>query len=141
MTDSQKLDFLVESMARQEKRMDSLEENLMGVRRELKEEIEGVRSELKEEIQEVRSELKEEIQEVRSELQEEIQEVKEDVTYLKLVIDNEIRRDISIVAEGHLDLSRKLEEPIKGNQERETFMIRLKALETYVKEIRKERTA
>lgn len=85
MTDSQKLDFLVESMARQEKRIDSLEENLMGVRSELKEEIQGVRSELKGEIQELR----------------------EDVTDIKLVIENELRRNISIVAEGHLDLMRK----------------------------------
>ena len=77
----------------------------------------------------MRSELTEEIQEVRGELKE----VQEDVSDIKLVIENEIRRDISIIAEGHLDLSRKLDEAIKGNQERETFMIRLNALETYVK--------
>ena len=152
MTDSQKLDFLVESMARQEKRMDSLEENLMGVRSELKEEIQGVRSELKEEIQEVRSELtekiegvrselKEEIQGVRSELKGEIQELREDVTDIKLVIENELRRNISIVAEGHLDLMRKLDESIKVQQEQEKLMVRVNVLETYVKELKKEKTA
>ncbi len=130
MTDSEKLNFLVEAiaqqseaMARQEERMDALEKNL------------------KEEIQEVRTELKEEIQGVRSELGEEIQKLQKDVTGIKLVIENELRKNISIVAEGHLDLSRKLDEAIKGNQERETFMIRFNTLETYVKEMRKERTA
>lgn len=111
MTDSEKLDFLVEAVSRQEKRMDALEENLMVVKSELKEEIQGVRGELKEEV-----------------------------TGLKLVIDNEIRRNISIVAEGHLDLSRKLDEAIKGNQERETLMIRVNALETYVRELREAST-
>lgn len=133
MTDSEKLDFLVEAVSRQEKRMDALEENLMVVKSELKEEIQGVRGELKEEIQIVRGELKKEIQIVRGEL-------KEEVTGLKLVIDNEIRRNISIVAEGHLDLSRKLDEAIKGNQERETLMIRVNALETYVRELREAST-
>lgn len=119
MTDSEKLSFLVEAMARQEERMDALEKNLTVVKSELGEEIQGV----------------------RSELGEEIQKLQKDVTGIKLVIENELRKNISIVAEGHLDLSRKLDEAIKGNQERETFMIRFNTLETYVKEMRKERTA
>lgn len=123
MTDSEKLDFLVEAVARQDKKMDALEKNL------------------KEEIQEVRSELKEEIQEVRSELKEDIQKVQDDVTSVKLIMENDLRRNISIVAENHLDLYQKLSEYQKVAAEQFHLSMRVNTLESYVKELRKERTA
>ena len=167
MTDSEKLSFLVEAVTKQDRKMDALEKNLkeeiQGVRSELKEEIQGVRSELKEEIQEVRSELKEEIQGVRSELKEEIQgvrselkekiqgvqselkeeiqKVQDDVTGVKLIMENELRRNISIIAENHLDLYEKLSEYKKVTDEQFHLSMRVNTLESYVKELRKERTA
>ena len=130
MTDSEKLDFLVEAVARQDKKMDALEKSLK-----------EVRSELKEDIQEVRSELKEEIQEVRSGLKEEIQKVQDDVTSVKLIMENELRRNISIVAENHLDLYEKLSEYQKVAAEQLHLSMRVNTLESYMKELRKERTA
>lgn len=119
MTDSEKLDFLVEAVTRQDKKMDSLEKNL------------------RQEIQEVRSELKEEIQEVRSELKE----VQDNVAGVKLIMENELRRNISIVAENHLDLYEKLSEYQKVAAEQLHLSVRVNTLESYVKELRKERTA
>ena len=126
MTDSEKLSFLVEAVTKQDKKMDALEESL-------KEEIQEVRSELREEIQDVRNELKE----VRSELKE----VQDDVTGVKLIMENELRKNISIVAENHLDLYQKLSEYQKVAAEQFHLSMRVNTLESYVKELRKERTA
>lgn len=115
MTDSEKLDFLVEAVTRQDKKMDSLEKNL------------------RQEIQEVRNELKE----VRSELKE----VQDNVAGVKLIMENELRRNISIVAENHLDLYEKLSEYQKVAAEQLHLSVRVNTLESYVKELRKERTA
>ena len=126
MTDSEKLSFLVEAVTKQDKKMDALEKSL-------KEEIQEVRSELREEIQDVRSELKD----VRSELKE----VQDDVTGVKLIMENELRKNISIVAENHLDLYQKLSEYQKVAAEQFHLSMRVNTLESYVKELRKERTA
>ena len=145
MTDSEKLSFLVEAVTKQDRKMDALEKNLkeeiQGVRSELKEEIQEVRSELKEEIQGVRSELKEKIQGVQSELKEEIQKVQDDVAGVKLIMENELRKNISIIAENHLDLYEKLSEYKKVTDEQFLLSMRVNTLESYVKELRKERTA
>ena len=133
MTDSEKLSFLVEAVTKQDKKMDALEESL-------KEEIQEVRSELREEIQDVRNELKDvrnELKEVRSELKE----VQDDVTGVKLIMENELRKNISIVAENHLDLYQKLSEYQKVAAEQFHLSMRVNTLESYVKELRKERTA
>ncbi|MBQ2802145.1 MAG: hypothetical protein IJF03_12265 [Lachnospiraceae bacterium] len=126
MTDSEKLSFLVEAVTKQDKKMDALEESL-------KEEIQEVRSELREEIQDVRSELKD----VRNELKE----VQDDVTGVKLIMENELRRNISIIAENHLDLYEKLSEYKKVTDEQFHPSMRVNTLESYVKELKKERTA
>lgn len=115
MTDSEKLSFLVEAVTKQDKKMDALEKSL------------------KEEIQEVRSELKE----VRSELKG----VQDDVAGVKLIMENELRKNISIVAENHLDLYQKLSEYQKVAAEQFHLSMRVNSLESYVRELRKERTA
>lgn len=101
MTDSEKLDFLVEAVARQDKKMDALEKSL----------------------------------------KEEIQKVQDDVASVKLIMENELRRNISIVADNHLDLYQKLSEYQKVAAEQFYLSMRVNTLESYVKELRKERTA
>lgn len=57
-----------------------------------------------------------ELQGVKGEIQGmkgEIQDIRDKVTRIDLTIENEIRVNIQRVAEGHLDLSRKLNESIK----------------------------
>ena len=60
-------------------------------------------------------------------------EVKTQVIGVKLILENEIRRNIMIVAEGHLDLSRKLDDAIKVKEEREMLLVRTNVLESDVK--------
>lgn len=50
-------------------------------------------------------------------LEADIKDVKQTVTYTNLIIENELRVNIKRVAEGHLDLSRRLDEYIKLSHE------------------------
>ena len=61
-----------------------------------------------------------------------------DVSGIKLRIENELSRNIRIIAEGHLDLNRKLDEALKNSNERELFMIRLNYLEGDMKRIKEK---
>lgn len=62
--------------------------------------------------------------------------VKKQVKEVRLTLENEIRHNISIVAEGHLDLSRKLDEALKVENEKEMLLVRVNRLETEVRRIK-----
>ena len=63
-------------------------------------------------------------------------EVSGDVKGIKLTIENELRVNIRRIAEGHLDLSRNLQEAMKPGNEVEMLAIRVGMLETDVREIK-----
>lgn len=52
-----------------------------------------------------------------------------DLTKVKLIVENEIFPSIQRVAEGHLDLSRKLDEVKKDSNEFEMLSVRVSVLE------------
>jgi len=58
--------------------------------------------------------------------------IESDVKNIKLTLENEIRVNIRRIAEGHLDLSRRLQQAIKPNQEVEMLTIRVNVLENDV---------
>jgi hypothetical protein len=73
----------------------------------------------------------------------EIQELKKRTTNIetsvadiKLTLENEIRVNIQRVAEGHLDLSRNLHEAMKPNNEIEMLAIKVRMLETDIRELK-----
>ncbi len=62
--------------------------------------------------------------------------IENSITDIKLTIENEIRVNIQRVAEGHLDLSRNLHDVIKPNNEVEMLAIKVRMLETDVRELK-----
>ncbi len=144
-------------------RMDRVEAELKEVREEiaiLKDDMKEVKGEiaiLKDDMKEVKEEiaiLKDDMKEVKEEiaiLKDDMKEVKEDIIILKddmkevreeisktnLIIENEIRVNIQRIAEGHLDLSRNMNEVIRPNNEMEVLVVRVGVLETEVKYIKK----
>lgn len=76
MTDSEKLDLLVEKVTGLDEKVTGLDEKV-------------------------------------TDLNERVTDLENNVTDIKLTLENEIRVNIQRVAEGHLDLSRKLNESIK----------------------------
>lgn len=81
------------------------------------------------------------IQGVKNEIQDmkdDMQEVKQKVSKIDLTLENEIRVNIQRVAEGHLDLSRNLHEAMRPSNEVEMLAIRVRMLETDVKELKEK---
>ena len=69
-------------------------------------------------------------------LESEMDDVKYQMISVKLILENEIRRNIMIVAEGHLDLKRKLDDAVKVKNEWEMLLVRTNMLESDVKELK-----
>ena len=60
--------------------------------------------------------LKEDVQVLKEDVQtlkEEVQSVKERVTLFEITLENETNRNIQLIAEGHMNLERKLDEALK----------------------------
>ena len=58
-----------------------------------------------------------------------LESVENSITDVKLHLENVTDKNIKIVAEGHLDLNRKLDEALKIQNEKEILQIRLNYLE------------
>jgi hypothetical protein len=63
-------------------------------------------------------------------LLDKLDKLQNDVTDIKLTLENEIRVNIQRVAEDHLDLSRNLHEAMKPSNEVEMLAIKVRMLET-----------
>lgn len=68
-------------------------------------------------------------------LDKQIKALERDLKALKLTLENETNKGIQIVAEGHLDLSRKLDEALTIENEKEMLKLRINRLESEVKKI------
>lgn len=69
-------------------------------------------------------------------VEKEIKPIKSDIKAIELTLENETNKGIKIIAEGHLDLSRKLDEALKIENEKEMLKLRLNRLESEVEKIK-----
>lgn len=67
-----------------------------------------------------------------------LDKLENDVTDIKLTLENEIRTSIVRVAEGHFDLLRKLSETTRIDDENEMIAIRVSMLETEMIRLRQQ---
>ncbi len=65
-----------------------------------------------------------------------LDKLENDITDIKLTLENEIRVNIQRVAEGHLDLSRNLHEAMRPSNEVEMLAIKVRMLETDIRDIK-----
>lgn len=68
---------------------------------------------------------------------DELKRLKDDVREIQLTLENETNRNIRIIAEGHLDLSRKLDEAMKVENEKEMLLVRVSSLESEVRRLKR----
>lgn len=69
-------------------------------------------------------------------IMDELKNIKKSITDIQLTLENETNRNIQIIAEGHLDLSRKLDDALKIENEKEMLLIRVNHLETEIRRIK-----
>lgn len=132
MTDSEKLDLLLDKVIVIEADVKELKQDVAVLKREMSEVKEDI-AVLKQDVAELKQDVAELKQDVAV-LKQDVAVLKQEVTVIKLTIDNELRVDIQRIAEGHLDLSRNLHEAIKPSAELEMLTIKVNMLEFEVKE-------
>ncbi len=69
-------------------------------------------------------------------LKQRTENIETNVKDIKSVLENEIRVNIQRVAEGHFDLSRNLHDAMRPSNEVEMLAIKVRMLETDVKELK-----
>ena len=89
-------------------------------------------SEMKADIQNVKDETKQ-----ISEMKTDIQKMKNEIREISLTLENETNRNIKIIAEGHLDLSRKLDKALTVENEKEMALIRINMMENEIRRIKR----
>lgn len=58
------------------------------------------------------------------------------VTEVQMTLENETNKEILIIVEGHLDLSRKLDDALQGENEKEMLLLRVTRLENELRRIK-----
>ena len=58
------------------------------------------------------------------------------ITDIQLTLENETNKNIQIIAEGHLDLSRKLDEALNVDSEKEMLLLRVNRLENELRRVK-----
>lgn len=72
----------------------------------------------------------------RESIYNDIQGMKKQIKDLQLTLENETNRNIMLIAEGHLDLTRKLDEALQVDNEKEMLLIRVNSLENDVRRLK-----
>ena len=129
MTDSEKLDLILAEM-----------QGMKAEIQDTKAEMQGMKAEIQDTKAEIQG-MKAEIQDTKAEIQgmkTEMQDMHRKITKIDLTIENELRINIQRVAEGHLDLSRNLHDAMKPSNEVEMLAIKVRMLETEVRELRQK---
>ena len=73
-----------------------------------------------------------------SEMKTDIQNLKSETREISLTLENETNRNIKIIAEGHLDLSRKLDKALTVENEKEMALIRINMMENELRRIKEK---
>lgn len=64
------------------------------------------------------------------------QNLKKRIANIEMTLENETNRNIQIIAEGHLDIMRKLDETLKVANEKEMLQIRVNIIENELRKVK-----
>jgi len=91
---------------------------------DIKSEVKGIKSE----VNDINSEVKG--------IKSEVKDIKSEVKDIQMTLENETNKNIKIIAEGHFNLNRKLDDSLKVENEKELLLIRVTILENEVRRLR-----
>lgn len=134
MTDSGKLDLILEKVGSLDRRMDTLD-NKMDMLNDKVNTLDDKVNTLDNKVNTLDDKVNTLDCKVNT-LGTGMREVKDHVRHTDLIIENEICINIQRVAEGHLDLSRILYDAMRPNSEVEMLSLRLRMLESEVRQLK-----
>ena len=121
MMENQKMDLLLQKLG-------GIEGGLASVREDVRS-LQGDMQTLKGDVKT----LKEDVQT----LKEDVQTLKDRVTNIEITLENETNRNIQLIAEGHLNLARKLDEALKELQPNIMYHLRVNHLDGEVTKMKR----
>ena len=65
-----------------------------------------------------------------------LEPIRNEIKSIELTLENETNRNIQIIAEGHLDLVRKLDEALKVENKKEMLLLRVNHLENELRKVK-----
>mgnify|MGYP000877075513 CR=1 FL=1 len=148
MTDETKL--ILDAIGELKTETGSLKKNVGDLKAEtgsLKKDIGDLKTEtcsLKKDLGDLKTEtcsLKNEMGDLKTktdDLKNEMWDFKTEMTSMKFTLENETNRHIKLIAEGHLDISRKLDNTLKVESEKEMLLIRVNSLENEVRKLKEQ---
>lgn len=83
--------------------------------------------------------MKADMQDMKTDMQgmkTDIRDLKGRVSSIEMTLENETNRNIRIIAEGHADLCRKLDEALKVENEKELLLVRTNIMENDIRKIK-----
>lgn len=121
MTENQKMDLILQKLG-------GIEGGLASVREDVRS-LQGDMQTLKGDVKT----LKEDVQT----LKEDVQTLKDRVTNIEITLENETNRNIQLIAEGHLNLDRKLDEALKELQPNTMYHLKVNHLDGEVTKMKR----
>ena len=121
MTENQKMDLILQKLGGIEGGLASVGEDV----RSLQGEVQTLKGDVKT--------LKEDVQT----LKEDVQTLKDRVTNIEITLENETNRNIQLIAEGHLNLDRKLDEALKELQPNTMYHLKVNHLDGEVTKMKR----
>ncbi|MBO5292660.1 MAG: hypothetical protein J6B10_05695 [Lachnospiraceae bacterium] len=125
-----------------------LKEDVSGLKTdvaELKEDVSGLKTDvavLKEDVSGLKTDvavLKEDVSELKAdvaELKVQVYDLNGRVRNIELTLENEVKRNICVIAEGHSILNRKLDDALCCNEEEESYRLRVIRMENRWEKLR-----
>ena len=128
MTENQKMDLILQKLGGIEGGLASVGEDVRSLQGDVQT-LKGDVKTLKEDVQT----LKEDVQT----LKEDVQTLKDRVTNIEITLENETNRNIQLIAEGHLNLARKLDEALKELQPNIMYHLKVNHLDGEVTKMKR----
>lgn len=113
MTENQKMDLILQKLGGIEGGLASVGEDVRS--------LQGDVQTLKEDVQTLKGDVQT--------LKEDVQMLKDRVTNIEITLENETNRNIQLIAEGHLNLDRKLDEALKELQPNTMYHLKVNHLD------------
>lgn len=121
MTENQKMDLILQKLG-------GIEGGLASVREDVRS-LQGDMQTIKGDVQTIKGDVQT--------LKEDVQTLKDRVTNIEITLENETNRNIQLIAEGHLNLDRKLNEALKELQPNTMYHLKVNHLDGEVTKMKR----
>ena len=128
MTENQKMDLILQKLGGIEGGLASVGEDVRSLQGDVQT-LKGDVQTLKEDVQTLKGDVQT--------LKEDVQTLKDRVTNIEITLENETNRNIQLIAEGHLNLARKLDEALKELQPNIMYHLKVNHLDGEVTKMKR----